>query len=215
MPSRLLHYTMFNLIIQDNDLKRDLNIVDENRFGVGNLSPDTQFYTKNKKSYTHFLSDNITYNLKSFLDKYKIYFEDDFVKGYFFHLICDKIWIEDIFVPIFENYSNLKAVNFNEYTGKEKEICVSFDTKYYNDFKILNCKFTKKYDLKNTLYIPNFIPIEEITINSIELLLNDLKNDLQCDNDNEDLEFLDINLIEIYISKCIRLAKNLLNKFKF
>jgi|GEM_PF-3570240 len=152
----------------------DLN---NNRFYLGNLLPDSTLGRRIIKEKTHFRTefsfDNISnstdvkyYDYNKFLHKYQGKIFDDLHLGYFAHLFADEVWAH----KIYEKYMR------DEYGNKK----LDQQSNYYHDYDILNEIVFKKYDL-NVLEILNGMrtvhlvnEIDEIEIDDIPRIYQSL-----------------------------------------
>lgn len=83
------------------DIKNNFNIKNLDEYISGTVYPDSRYITKIDRESTH---------SKNFLNK-NFYKDNDFKKGWFVHLICDKIQFkvfENIFPDLLDNFKDEK-----------------------------------------------------------------------------------------------------------
>ena len=84
MASSMIHLAVAKEV--NKELKRDYR-----KLYIGSIAPDISKNIGETKEFSHFLDnpDIDIPNLDRFLEKYKKYLYDDFVMGYYLHLITD------------------------------------------------------------------------------------------------------------------------------
>lgn len=94
MGSRIMHYCI------TARLAKELKI-DDNQFFLGGIAPDVNKNMKTPKTISHFVRTNneeqIFADYLGFHEKYLRYMREPFYLGYFYHLISDVIWVEEIY----------------------------------------------------------------------------------------------------------------------
>ena len=128
-------------------------------------------------------------NWKKITDKYeKRIFANDFVLGYYCHLLQDALWFHEIA----DKYVRC-------YQREEKKLAYQ---RGYRDYDRLNYLLIKEFHLKRIDFTETEIPIDEI---SAEKLLVGEKNFKQWFDaipcDKEDLDIYTWDVIEQYIKK--------------
>lgn len=193
MGSRVIHYCISTILKQEFQINNEL-------FLLGSLAPGVQPSMSKQKKIAHFMrkDDNgIGYvDYYSFYNKYLSKDVTPFNLGYYFHLISDDIWLNDIY------YKKIKWL--------PKDIKTEAKKMYYHDFWKLNGKLIDYYSLE----LKSFIDIKPTEVDEINyLLLQDLIKDLETDflmadsAKEESLEILEINeviqTIEKTVASCI------------
>jgi hypothetical protein len=167
MGSRIIHYCIGNEIVKRVKL-------DEHQFMLGNLAPDASSPELGGYLASHFripeeIMEYECVELERFKSKYKNYMSNDFVLGYYCHLITDNLWLKDAY----KKYGHL---GLNERNEAVKLV--------YKDYWILNTILADKFSLS----LLNFetigdIPIEEIDATFLNELVENLGNDFSKKSD--------------------------------
>jgi hypothetical protein len=130
MGSRIIHYCVGNKILKRVKL-------DEHQFMLGNLAPDA--YSPELGGYlvSHFrIPEEIMkfecVDLERFKSKYKHQITNDFVLGYYCHLITDNLWLKDAY----KKYGHL---GLDERNQAMKLV--------YKGYWVLNTKLMDKFSL--------------------------------------------------------------------
>ncbi|MCH7323758.1 zinc dependent phospholipase C family protein [Solibacillus sp. MA9] len=114
-----------------------LHITNKTEFILGGIAADassnkeaSHFYTGKHEEYTR----RIDY--ESFIKKYNEYATNDFILGYFAHLIADEYWLQGFYLPWLKNRieSNAEVLPL-----------------YHQDFQVLNTQLIHYYNLKDEL----------------------------------------------------------------
>lgn len=165
MASSMIH------IAVANEINKKINR-DKSKLLIGTIAPDISKLIGETKEKTHFQdrNDNIP-NLDKFLDKYKENLNDDFVLGYYIHLITDYLWYK-YFMTEIENKNMITKLN-----GQIVKCNGQMFTQYvYNDYTDLNIKLIDKYNLDLKIFynnIPNLENIiKEIPMDKISIIVN-------------------------------------------
>lgn len=168
LASRIIHYAITKYIAEI------IKIKDINRLYLGSILPDaynldtynTASTTAQNSHYKETICNGTlkTYNLtkfrNQFINKMK---EDDLYLGYYLHLVQDIIYRQFVY----DDYKWNPTITGNV-------------SKLHNDYHLINTYVIKKYELKNSIYIPEkFLEEEIFSIYpfGIEQLLHDLKED--------------------------------------
>ena len=144
---------------------------DEKKYMLGALSPDLakRFGVSRKKS--HFVTDKFAPNIDLFLQKYGGNINDDFVLGYYIHLLTDYYWEKKFIPKIF----NGKIACFRN--GKRMYCTYKrFMSYIYKDYDNLDLLIKEKHDL-------NFENLKNVNVSPIikEIPLQDICNfDFNC-----------------------------------
>lgn len=174
MASRIMHYTIADLLTKDIDIK------DYNRFVFGSLAPDMSCHDDGSYDMAHFGRTDESKGIKGidwikFYNKYKdkIY-NDDFFLGYYVHLIVDAYWLKHIQNKFVRRYS------------KDKKSILY--TKGYGDMYTYNRILINKYNLVNNLEVVKNIEIDEINESNISQYIKELKKDFES-KEGENIRF--------------------------
>src|SRR5699024_5926221 len=141
MGSRMMH------LIIPNETAKKCPIKNKNLFLLGGLAPDavttdkeaSHFYRGKHKEYTR----RIAY--EEFYDKYSDHPQQDYILGYYCHLIADDLWLTGFFSPWLKN-----RIETHEEILK----------KYHYDLYLLNGKLDE-YNGVNTSVVRNLnVPTE-------------------------------------------------------
>lgn len=150
MASSIIHYAV-SLKILDK-----IKVNDSKRFLLGaSLGPDASIYEDGTKHSSHYweLFDNDTKKAPDFLkfsEKHSdSILEDDFILGYYCHLIQDAIWFHD-----------LVDVYVRCYTGEKKKEMYQIT---YNDYARYNYLLPKEFKLSKLSDVDLSVTLEEIT----------------------------------------------------
>lgn len=194
MASSMLHYTISNLIL------KEIQVGDRERFLLGaSLGPDASSHEDGSYVTAHYIKRTPDDTLKGVLwtefskEYEELILSDDFVLGYYCHLIMDAVWLHDM--------SN-KYVRC--YQGEERNQAYQ---RGYRDYDILNYLLIKEYNLRNSAFDDTSNPVTEI---SEERLVQVKKFFEQCFNQGpckkEDLDIYKWDKIQDYIKKSIALC---------
>jgi len=191
-----MHY-----IIADQIIKR-VEIKDHNRFSLGTLAPDFASYMsadsheKGIHAQAHFGETDFEEELRginwtTFLDKYKTtILEDEFVMGYFVHLLSDALWLKQI-----------QANYLYTYPMEERKAMVM---KAYSDMGKSNSMLIDKYGIENKLTLVDSTDVEEAAIDYAQHLLNDFREDFVSGSQGDaGFEVYEYDAILSYIEKCV------------
>ena len=194
MASRVIHYVIANKILQELNMDKKL-------FLLGNLAPDAHDGTLEGNSCSHFrrIINNAfdkypNIDLLRFREKYmKNSMGDDFIVGYYCHLVSDDVWVKSI-------YPKYLKFNLNAEDNKKQRDNLS------HDFTSLNNLLLDRYDLHyiKDMTVPKQLSIEEFKYDSLENLLIELNNDLSYRQEDTVLSVLSIEFIFEYIDKSVK-----------
>ena len=167
MASSMIH------IAVANEINKKLNR-DKSKLLIGTIAPDISKLIGETKVKSHFQdrNDNIP-NLDKFLDKYKEKLNDDFVLGYYIHLLTDYLWFKYFMTEVRFEDSNI----ITKLDGTNIKCNGNMFTLYiYNDYTNLNIKLIDEYDLDLKIFY-NEIPvfeniIQEIPMEKISLIVD-------------------------------------------
>lgn len=165
MASSMIH------IAVANEVNKKLNR-DKSKLFIGTIAPDISKLVGESKIKSHFQDkdDNIP-NLEKFLDKYKNDLNDDFVLGYYIHLVVDYLWFK-YFLTEIENSKMITKLD-----GTEVKCNGNMFSQYiYNDYTNLNIRLIDEYELDLKIFyseVPEFKNIiEEIPMDKINLIVD-------------------------------------------
>jgi len=196
MGSRVMHYCITTL------LAKELKIFDD-QFFLGGIAPDVHKNMNAPKSISHFV--NINNEGKAYADyfqfheKYLRNMSEPFYLGYFYHLLSDVIWVEEIY--------NKKIKWLPQPDKKEAQL------KYYRDFWRLNGKLIDYYSLEIRSMDVKPIEIEEIDYRYLPELIKELEVDFEMKDSakEQELEILEfdevIKILEKTVEECVAVSK--------
>ena len=144
---------------------------------IGALAPDVSKIIGDNKAKSHFHDDNNDYpNLDRFLANYKDYLSNDFVLGYYVHLITDYFWFKYFMREIVDDNEEY----ITKLDGSKIKLNGEMLTQYmYNDYSNLNNKLITKYKIDTSIFyndIPNIkTVIIEIPNNKLPLLMEKMR----------------------------------------
>ncbi|MCT1399018.1 hypothetical protein M4D81_08320 [Paenibacillus sp. p3-SID867] len=195
MGSRIMHYCI------SARLAKELKI-DDDQFFLGGIAPDVNKNMKTPKTISHFVRTNneeqIFADYLGFHEKYLRYMREPFYLGYFYHLISDVIWVEEIY------YKKIKWLPQPD--KKEAQL------KYYRDFWRLNGKLIDYYSIEYRPMEVKSIEIEEIDYRYLPEIIKDLENDFAMKDEakEQELEILEfeevIDILERTVKECVEIS---------
>lgn len=207
MASSMIHIAVANEL--NKNLKRD-----SQRLLVGSIAPDISKLVGENKVRSHFLDDenNDIPNIDKFLIKYRNHLNDDFVLGYYIHLLTDYLWVKYFMTEISDdNYITKLDGTKIKLSGKMLLLYI------YNDYTNLSIKLIDKYNLDLKIFyneLPNFNNIiEEIPMDKISLIVNKAGEIIANTKENKDMTF-NINNINKFIDTSVKLIQSELEKEK-
>lgn len=195
-------------LIIANRILENVAVTDRTAFLLGGIAPDTgvpkeesHFYSGEHHNYTR------TIDYEAFYNKYKSLFDDDYIKGYYTHLIADDLWLQGFYLSWLKNRMEADEQLFKA---------------YHRDFWLLNAKLIEYYgyqeELVDTLNstLPQIIDLEEVKQQNVIEFTNQILNDLHYDKQNidENLEVFTLQQIVGYIETSIEQALYRLNQHK-
>lgn len=192
MGSRVMHYCI------TARLAKELNI-DDDQFFLGGIAPDVHKNMNVPKAISHFVKTNneglFFADYFRFNNKYLRYMNEPFYQGYFYHLLSDVIWVEEIY--------NKKIKWLPQPDKKEAQL------KYYRDFWRLNGKLIDYYSIVYRPMEVKPIEIEEIDYKYLPELIKDLEVDFVMKDEakEQELEILRfeevVEIIERTVRECV------------
>ncbi len=199
MASAIIHLAVAN------EINKVLN-KDYKSIMIGAIAPDIwKQVGEVSKLPSHFLDNDETDvpNIDRFLDKYKDMLNNDFVMGYYIHLLTDYYWFKYFLPSIFnESKSILTRLDGTKIYLTEKEL----GEYIYNDYTNLNVEVIDEYGLVLDLFYeetPNFKDIiSEIPMDKIDVLMD--KMSIIIENSTYDKEYVfDIESIRNFVEMCL------------
>ena len=191
MASSVIHMAVANEV--NKVLKRD-----NSKLLIGSIAPDISKQIGQDRTISHFIFEDGLIDLDKFLDKYKNNLDDDFVLGYYIHLLTDYFWFK-YFMPEITNYSIIKTLDGKELNLSKEEIC-----KYiYNDYTNVNIRVINEYNMDLKIFF-NELPeikkiIEEIPMDKLQVIIDKAGNIIMNSTKGKNYTF-DIKNIKQFIS---------------
>ncbi|WDH95427.1 zinc dependent phospholipase C family protein [Paenibacillus urinalis] len=177
MGSRIMHLIIANRIAES------LSMEDRTLFLLGSLAPDavspkesSHFFKGEVQNYTRFI------DYKGFLHKYSSQAEQQYILGYFTHLIADDIWLRGFNLSWLEN---------------RMEADPDLYPIYHKDFQTLNGKLLEHYGFTNILKemlsdVPAVMDLEEVKSKDVEHFLPYVLGDMEYDKDEVNKQQLQV-----------------------
>ncbi|WP_053366552.1 zinc dependent phospholipase C family protein [Bacillus sp. FJAT-27245] len=203
MGSRIMHSIIGNKIAEI------LSIQDRTSFLLGSIAPDAVFSVEEKNASHFFVGDVKDFsrrvNYGGFLQKYRLHIEDnnDYILGYYTHLIADDIWLRGFYQSWLKNRMDADE-GFYEY--------------YHNDFRMLNGKLLEHYGCKDELkrtfnHFPAILDLEEVKAQDVEKFVPYVLGDMEYGDDvlNGKLNVFTLDQIVGYIETAVQLSVLKLN----
>ena len=193
MGSRIMHLIIANRIAEC------LSIEDRTSFLLGGIAPDAV----SPKDLSHFFKGEVQYfsreiDYKGFLHKYSSQIENQYILGYFSHLIADEIWLKGFYLPWLKNRmeANKEMLNL-----------------YHNDFQLLNAKLLQYYNFTDQLremlsHFPTLFDLQEVKSKDVEEFLPYVLSDMEYEKEvlNDNLHVFTLNQIVGYIETSVELG---------
>lgn len=203
LASRLMHYIIASEVMKEVPMNRNL-------FILGNLAPDAHDGTLKGNSCSHFRriveGDYDIYpnlDLERFKEKYLKNTTDEFIVGYYCHLISDDHWVKSIYPDY------LKFDLDNEAAKKQRELL-------FRDLRVFNTILRRFYEhhFQDDIGIPGQIGVEEILCDRLKVLVDELHNDFIVKAEDIELKIFTIDFILEYINasvdRCIKELRTIL-----
>jgi len=205
MPCWSIHLAVAKKLNNKLNLNKDI-------FYLGNLVPDIEYGSKVNRKCTHYYSDDsickkciseILPNINNFFNDYKDKLNDDFILGYYIHLLTDYYYNNYIFSNCWVQNNDNEIIGIKLNNGKiintdKNDIKTRKDYKH-NDFLLYG-----KYLFNN-----NFVELPKYN-NSIKDSIKLLKDNFYTETDmKERVEYLNTKFISLnkYNLKEILLGK--------
>ena len=191
MASSVIHMAVANEV--NKVLKRD-----NSKLLIGSIAPDISKQIGQDRTISHFIFEDGLIDLDKFLDKYKNNLDDDFVLGYYIHLLTDYFWFK-YFMPEITNYSIIKTLDGKELKLSKEEICEYI----YNDYTNINIRVINEYNMDLKIFF-NELPeikkiIEEIPMDKLQVIIDKAGNIIMNSTNGKNYTF-DIKNIKQFIS---------------
>jgi len=174
--------------------------IDDPQFLLGGIAPDVHKHMQEPKAKSHFagvdsqglfFSDYDAFGAKYFRSRIQ-----PFHLGYYYHLISDQIWLEEIYFPLIQWLPQPKKKQAQE--------------SYYRDFGRLNGMLIDHYGLKLAHLEAVPVEIDEIDYRFLPALIQDLVYDFEKKDAHKDepLELLEwnkvIDVLERSVQECLK-----------
>lgn len=187
MPSPVIHYCIANKILKLINLDRNL-------FIIGNFAPDAHNQTREGRRKSHFQKINTDYDILAFKNKYMMSEFNDFVLGYYCHLVADTMSFHNFDLQYLQNESE-------EDKSKKVKMC-------YDDYYILNSKLINHYQFaKENILISEFLCIKEIQTEGLSSIISEFQQNFDYMGEEETLLILNfkfvLNEINDIAEKCV------------
>lgn len=209
MPSSIVHLCVGKVV--NKNLR-----MNEYELLLGAIAPDSwRNNAKNfSRSITHFTTFNSDFSIKNeegidnFFTKYKDYFDNPFVVGYFIHLLTDTYWrknVSNVYSSIIKN-ARLPIIlekkdKFNNYSRDD----------FYDDEHQLFYNLSKYYRIKKLEYNKVISEtISEISLNNFEYSIQYI-NSMYFHKWKNSVDIYDFDKTIFYIEECSIYIVNQLN----
>lgn len=199
MGSRIMH-----AIIAKN-VADALHITNKSNFILGGIAADassnkeaSHFYAGKHEDYTR----RIDY--ETFINKYNEHATNDYILGYYVHLIADEYWLQGFYLPWLKNRieTNTEILSL-----------------YHQDFRVLNTKLIHYYNLKDELIASltnsaSILKLDEVQPSEVmpfsRSVINDMNDDIGNLHANLNVFTLEqiIGYIETAVAKSVYLIKH-------
>jgi len=198
MASAIIHLAVAN------ELNKVLNR-EYKPYMIGSIAPDIwKQVGEPSKVKSHFkdYEDAEVPNLDRFLDKYRDKLDDDFVLGYYIHLLTDYYWFKYFIPSIYnEEKSIMKRLDGTKIYLTDDEA----GELIYNDYTNLNVQVIDEYNLRLDLFYEELPEInhiiDEIPMDKLDVLME--KMGLIIENSTYDKEYVfDIEYIRNFMEMC-------------
>ncbi len=192
MASTLIHYAISNRILEK------IHVKDKFLFLMGaSVGPDASSHDDGSYNIAHFgerTENKKGINWLVFANEYQTnILSNDFLIGYYCHLIQDAVWFHDIV----DKYVRC-------FKGDERKALYQMG---YRDYVRLNYLLTKKYEINSFEFRDFEIPVKEITKEKMNISIDNFKIWFAANSCEEnDLELYHWDVIEEYIEKCISIC---------
>ena len=201
MASSMIHIAIANEI--NKKIRRD-----NESLLIGTISPDISKLIGDDKVKSHFLDNSNTNipNINLFLNKYKNYLKDDFVMGYYIHLMVDYLWFK-YFVTDFWDENSITKLD-----GTKVKCYGRMILQYiYNDYTNMNIQLIDEYNLDLKIFyndLPEFKNIiKEIPMNKLKLMVDKAGEIIENSKTRKNMVF-DIKSVKKFITFSVEVILN-------
>ena len=183
MASSMIHIAVANEI--NKKLKRN-----SQQLLIGTIAPDISKHIGENKVKSHFLDneDGDIPNIDKFLNKYKNYLNDDFVLGYYIHLLTDYLWFKYFMTKISDN-NYITKLDGTKVKCNGRMLILYL----YNDYTNMNIKLIDEYNLDLKIFyneLPKFNNIiEEIPMDKLNIIVNKASEMIENTKEKKDMIF--------------------------
>lgn len=184
MGSRMMHYAIGTLLMRRYGFSKE--------FLLGTIAPDVQKNMKVPKDASHFIERDKQgfgdIKLDNFARQYQDKWTDEFVQGYYCHLIADAVWLKG---PI-----NQYARQFPIGSTERQQ----FIDDHYHDFHSFNAILRDQFALVPPQFeLHENYPIAEIDPHFLPELVADLREDFN--DQRKPLKMITTAQIEAYLKQ--------------
>lgn len=189
MPSRMMHFCIASEILKSVDLNR-------NAFILGNLAPDAHDGTRAGNFISHFKIEHReypVYDIAAFKSKYISGEINEFLLGYYLHLIVDGEWSKAFFYEYLQCSEDERNKRISLLGG---------------DYSIFNRTLQEDFNLDEVmLEVPGQLPVYEIGVEKLKYIVGRLHSDFIRNPDREELLVLKnkfaVDFINYSVKECI------------
>lgn len=196
MPSRMIHYCNAIKVLRTAQL-------DPGLFIPGCLVPDA-YPDGERRDQAHFRvpqlqRKNDCPDLDVFYSRYMNHGHDDFVAGYYCHLLADNMWLLDL---------------YRKYGGQSAEERALRSRQCYRDYQLLNARLIKHFDLRQpSLVEPTVVSMSEVSEELLRSAVESLLRDFHTVADpDEPLSFLHFDQVLEFIDAAAGESLRTLNR---
>ena len=202
MPARMIHYLVAE------EVAKQVEIENINRFKLGSLCPDMSTREDGSKHVTHFMEihgDVKGCNWITYLSKYREQVEkDDLYLGIMCHIITDAIWFHDIM-----------DTQIRSKVGTKEERQALF-LRGYADYHRLNYILKKEFMLQHQLEEDRNIGYDGLHLDLYDDVVQGLYQDFFVDPEaqKEELEIYTYDMSLECIRQCIKECVNVIDALR-